>query len=89
MAIHLRAPGSASNLGPGFDCLGLALTIYNRITVREVSGSGVNITITGEGAGDLEDAVDPAGAEIMLSGGVSQQPLAASVEVDPRIQLGR
>ena len=55
MAIHLRAPGSASNLGPGFDCLGLALTIYNRITVREVSGSGVNITITGEGAGDLPE----------------------------------
>ncbi|HEU0274536.1 MAG TPA: homoserine kinase [Candidatus Udaeobacter sp.] len=31
--VTVRVPASTSNLGPGFDCLGIALGIYNRITV--------------------------------------------------------
>src|SRR5947209_2951108 len=31
--ITIRAPASTSNLGPGFDCLGVALRIYNLVTV--------------------------------------------------------
>ena len=29
----IRVPASTSNLGPGFDCLGLALQIYNTVTL--------------------------------------------------------
>ena len=50
MSIKLRAPGSTSNLGPGFDCLGLALTIYNRITIDEAPAPGIEISVSGEGA---------------------------------------
>jgi homoserine kinase len=32
-AITVRVPASTSNLGPGFDCLGVALRIYNDVTV--------------------------------------------------------
>ncbi|MBA2744271.1 MAG: homoserine kinase [Chthoniobacterales bacterium] len=32
--VTARVPASTSNLGPGFDCLGLALRIYNDVTVR-------------------------------------------------------
>jgi homoserine kinase len=32
-AVTVRVPGSTSNCGSGFDTLGLALTIYNRITL--------------------------------------------------------
>ena len=31
--IAVRVPASTSNLGPGFDCLGIALRIYNTITI--------------------------------------------------------
>ena len=31
--ITVRVPASTSNLGPGFDCLGIALCLYNDITV--------------------------------------------------------
>lgn len=31
--VTVRVPASTSNLGPGFDCLGIALQIYNDITV--------------------------------------------------------
>jgi homoserine kinase len=36
--ITVRVPASTSNLGPGFDCLGVALRIYNTVTiVRDAS----------------------------------------------------
>ncbi len=55
MEIQLRLPGSTSNLGPGFDALGLALTVYNRLTVRTTSGVGVRIAVQGAGAGLLPE----------------------------------
>jgi homoserine kinase len=31
--VIVRVPASISNLGPGFDCLGMALRLYNVVTV--------------------------------------------------------
>ena len=31
--VTVRVPASTSNLGPGFDCLGVALRLYNNVTV--------------------------------------------------------
>ena len=31
--VSVRVPASTSNLGPGFDCLGLALNLYNTTTI--------------------------------------------------------
>jgi len=39
MALHkavVQVPASTSNLGPGYDCLGLALQMYNRLTIVRV-----------------------------------------------------
>lgn len=33
--VHVRIPATSANLGPGFDCLGLALTLYNFIQIEE------------------------------------------------------
>ncbi len=32
--VTIRVPASTSNLGPGFDCLGVALRLYNQVTVK-------------------------------------------------------
>lgn len=37
----MRVPASTSNLGPGFDCLGLALRIYNDVTIGRSSRGAV------------------------------------------------
>ena len=37
----VRVPASTSNLGPGFDCLGLALRIYNEVTITRGGRSTV------------------------------------------------
>src|SRR5437868_4489147 len=34
--VTVRVPASTSNLGPGFDCLGVALRVYNHVTLSRV-----------------------------------------------------
>lgn len=46
--MKLIIPATTSNIGPGFDCLGIALTLYNTIEVEEV-GEGIGIEISGLG----------------------------------------
>lgn len=36
--VTVRVPASTSNLGPGFDCLGVALRLYNHVTVQRGQG---------------------------------------------------
>src|SRR5438094_2416527 len=43
-SVTLRIPASTSNLGSGFDTLGLAVKLYNQVRVTRVSGKGVRIT---------------------------------------------
>lgn len=45
----VRAPATSANLGPGFDTLGLALSLYDDVEV-EVTGGGLSIEVDGEGA---------------------------------------
>ena len=40
--ICVRVPATSANIGPGFDCLGMALCLYNRIYFQE-SGEGLRI----------------------------------------------
>ena len=52
--VAVRVPASTSNLGPGFDCLGLALKLYNELRVEKLSERGAPVVeIAGEGAGSL------------------------------------
>lgn len=46
--VKVRVPATSANLGPGFDCLGLALTLYNRLEAHE--DVGLRIEVEGEGA---------------------------------------
>lgn len=50
LPFSIRIPGSTSNLGAGFDTLGLALSIYLDLTVEAASGADVGaLRLTGEG----------------------------------------
>ena len=33
--IRIKVPATSANLGPGFDCLGIALGLYNTFEVEE------------------------------------------------------
>ena len=50
--ITVSVPASTANLGPGFDCLALALDLCNQIQI-ETKNNGLAIVIEGEGADQL------------------------------------
>jgi len=52
--LRIRIPATTSNLGPGFDVLGMALALYNDIEVSVLPGKGPDqVEIAGEGADRL------------------------------------
>lgn len=52
ITVTVRVPASSANLGPGFDSLGIALGLYDEITVS-TTDSGLTIKVEGEGADDV------------------------------------
>jgi homoserine kinase len=48
--VRVRVPATSANLGPGFDALGLALSLYDEVTA-EITEGGLSIDVQGEGAG--------------------------------------
>ncbi len=52
--ISVRIPATSANLGPGFDCMGMALDLWNRFELRPEPGDGcICVESHGEGATDL------------------------------------
>lgn len=66
-AVTIRVPGSTSNCGAGFDSLGLALNLYNEITLTLGDWSGSRPAGAGETAG-LDMADEAAGLFFVRSG---------------------
>ena len=50
-AMIVRAPATSANLGPGFDCAGVALDLWNELELTE----GEGVVVEGEGAGELPE----------------------------------
>jgi homoserine kinase len=52
--VRVKVPASTSNMGPGFDCLGMALRLYNELVVEKHSEDGPpEVQVQGEGAQSL------------------------------------
>jgi len=51
--VTVSVPATSANLGPGFDALGLALSHRDVVTAEVVDSPGVEVTVTGEGAGSV------------------------------------
>jgi homoserine kinase len=54
VAIHVKAPATSANLGPGFDCAGVALELWNELWVEDADQLVVEI----EGEGTDEAPTD-------------------------------
>jgi homoserine kinase len=49
-AVAVRVPATTANLGPGFDTLGLALSVYDELVVRSLPAGELQIDVTGAGS---------------------------------------
>jgi len=58
--VTVQVPATTANLGPGFDCLGVALTLYNRFqfTQKEASAAPLEITVNGDQATGVSTTSD-------------------------------
>jgi len=51
-AVRVRVPATSANLGPAFDCAGLALTLHDVVEFA-VRDGGLTVEVSGVGAGEL------------------------------------
>jgi homoserine kinase len=51
--VKVSVPATTANLGPGFDTLGMALTIGDELIVSAIKGSGITVDVHGVGAGEV------------------------------------
>ena len=84
----VRIPATSANMGPGFDCLGIALDIWNSVQV--VDGQ-TGISISGQGRNELPtddtNLVNRSFARIFEEIGIPK-PLV-HIRCENRIHLGR
>jgi homoserine kinase len=45
--LTVRVPGTSANLGPGYDSLGLALSIYDTLTVETLTTGELEFELSG------------------------------------------
>jgi homoserine kinase len=98
--VLVRVPASTANLGPGFDTLGIALRLYNRVRLTRSSGTGPRImspiaeTARAGATAILGDAARlffrrtrqrPFGIDVHLSGNV---PIARGLGSSVTVRLG-
>ena len=51
--VRVKSPATTANMGPGYDCLGLALDIWNTLEVETLGGGEPVVEVSGEGAGEI------------------------------------
>lgn len=64
--IRVRIPATTANLGPGFDCMGLALDLWNTFELH-LCGDGFRVETHGEGQGLLPSDESNLVVQTMLS----------------------
>lgn len=56
MKVTAKVPATTANIGPGFDCFGMALPVYNEITIEEtvMPGTGIEISVISNNQDELD-----------------------------------
>lgn len=90
-SIAVHVPATTANLGPGFDVLGMALSVYDTLIVHTLETPGVKVEITGEGAGFLPKDATHLIAKTMLERWAEAgfEPCGLRIEATNNIPHGR
>lgn len=90
--VQVSVPATTANLGPGFDCLGAALTLPNRFRFSPLpEAAPLKITATGEGADQIKvDASNLVYQAFCRLFAQIQQPVpAVHIHIDAEVPLSR
>ncbi len=83
----MQVPATSANLGPGFDALGLALGMYDELTLRVSGRPGLRIQAYGDAPTDETNLVAQAARAGFAASGA--QPLGLEMEYSARIPHAR
>ena len=100
MKVSVKVPATSANIGPGFDCLGMALPIFNTITIEEtvIPGTGIEINMMSEDEemGDMVFDNIPKDennlvykAVEMLYNSIGQEPSELKINIQTGIPIAR
>ena len=101
MKVSVKVPATTANIGPGFDCLGLALPIYNTVTIEEtvLPGTGVEINLMPEDESVVDEMIfdniprDENSivykAVEMLYNSIGQEPSELRINIQSQIPITR
>lgn len=64
----ISVPATSANLGPGFDCFGLALNLRDMYAAQILDGAEFDIEISGEGAGEIKKDKNNLVIKAMMAG---------------------
>jgi homoserine kinase len=85
-SLTVSAPATSANLGPGFDCLALALDLGNAVVINRRPGP-LAVTVTGEGAGEVPEDASNLVCRALATGLGPLEDMA--IECKNRIPFGR
>ena len=92
-SVRVRVPATSANLGPGFDALGIACTLYNEMTLTLTHEPGLHISARGEGAayipGDERNIVWKSIQYLLERAGRVDEFQGARIRMSNRIPLSR
>jgi homoserine kinase len=90
-SVTVTVPATTANLGPGFDCIGAALTLYNEFKLTRLKEGGLTIHVTGAEAERVQ--TDESNllyqAFLKLYQYIEQTPPSVKVEIQLGIPLAR
>ena len=85
--VVVRAPATIANLGPGFDCLGIAIAWHNEIRVERDPSGDLTVTAAGQGANQIpRDATNLA---VRAMAKIVGEPRGLRVHLTNAIPFGR
>ncbi|MEG4005129.1 homoserine kinase [Microcoleus sp. Pol11C1] len=92
--VTVTVPATTANLGPGFDCIGAALSLYNRFQFSRLEPSAtekLKITVTGEEAAKVktDDSNLAYQAFLKLYDRLQQSPPPVTIHIDMQVPLAR
>jgi homoserine kinase len=87
--MRLRVPASSANLGPGFDCLGLALGVY--LTCRFERAGELSIHVRGRDAQQISTGEDNLiwRTALAVAADIGDELPAIALEIENEIPLGK
>ena len=92
-SVKVRVPGTSANCGPGFDCLGVACTIYNELKLTLLEEERLDIEITGDGAENIpvdeRNIVWRSIQKLLERAGKAQEYKGAIIRMDNGVPLSR